>query len=196
MAALTTTGLPEAVYDARAGELSGGQRQRVALARATVVPPEVLLCDEPTSALDVSLAATVLNLVQQLRRDLGMAVLFVTHDLSVARVVADRIAVLYLGRIVEIGDAEELIRAPKHPYTKALLAAVPDFGVPAPEIRGEPASPLSPPSGCEYHTRCPLAIESCTDRDLVVPLEKLRIGAEGLADADSRRVACVRQREL
>jgi peptide/nickel transport system ATP-binding protein len=196
MAALTTTGLPEAVYDARAGELSGGQRQRVALARATVVPPEVLLCDEPTSALDVSLAATVLNLVQQLRRDLGMAVVFVTHDLSVARVVADRIAVLYLGRIVEIGDAEELIRAPKHPYTKALLAAVPDFGVPAPEIRGEPASPLTPPTGCEYHTRCPLAIQSCTDRQLVVPLEKLRIGAEGLADADSRRVACVRQREL
>jgi peptide/nickel transport system ATP-binding protein len=196
MAALTTTGLPEAVYDARAGELSGGQRQRVALARATVVPPEVLLCDEPTSALDVSLAATVLNLVQQLRRDLGMAVVFVTHDLSVARVVADRIAVLYLGRIVEIGDAVELIRAPKHPYTKALLAAVPDFGVPAPEIRGEPASPLTPPTGCEYHTRCPLVIDSCTDRELVVPLEKLRIGAEGLVDADSRRVACVRQREL
>ena len=136
LAALVKVGLPETVADARAGELSGGQRQRVALARATVVPPKVLLCDEPTSALDVSLAATVLNLIQQLRRELGMAVVFVTHDLSVARVIADRIAVMYLGRIVEIGEAEAIIRHPKHPYTKALLAAVPDFGVDPPALQG------------------------------------------------------------
>src|SRR4029079_2774996 len=110
-------------------ELSGGQRQRVALARATVVPPEVLLCDEPTSALDVSLAGTVLNLLGRLRRELGMAILFVTHDLSAARVVADRIAVMSLGRIVEIGPAEEVAVHPTHPYTKALLAAVPGVGV-------------------------------------------------------------------
>jgi peptide/nickel transport system ATP-binding protein len=194
--ALRTTGLPESVYDARGTELSGGQRQRVALARATVVPPEVLLCDEPTSALDVSLAATVLNLIQELRRRLGMAVVFVTHDLSVARVVADRIAVMYLGRIVEIGDAEEVIRSPKHPYTKALLAAVPDFGVAPPALKGEPASPLSPPSGCEYHPRCPLAIDTCADPHLVVPLERLRVGRELLMDADSRRVACIRQKEI
>ncbi|MGY1604743.1 dipeptide ABC transporter ATP-binding protein [Geodermatophilus sp. SYSU D00815] len=196
LAALRRTGLPEAVYDARGSELSGGQRQRVALARATVVPPEVLLCDEPTSALDVSLAATVLNLVQELRRDLGMAVVFVTHDLSVARVVSDRIAVMYLGRIVEIGDSDEVIRSPKHPYTKALLAAVPDFGVEPPALKGEPASPLSPPAGCEYHPRCPFAIDTCADPQLFVPLERLRTGTELLMDADSRRVACIRQKEI
>ena len=196
LAALHKVGLPEAVHGARAGELSGGQRQRVALARATVVPPQVLLCDEPTSALDVSLAATVLNLVQQLRRELGMAVVFVTHDLSVARVIADRIAVMYLGRIVETGDAEELIRAPKHPYTKALLAAVPDVGVVPPALKGEPASPLSPPTGCAFHPRCPLAVEACEQPSLDLRLERLRIGAALLLDADSRRVACLRPQEL
>ena len=195
-AALERVGLPAAVYDARASELSGGQRQRVALARAVVVPPDVLLCDEPTSALDVSLAATVLNLVQSLRHELGMAVLFVTHDLSVARVVADRIAVMYLGRLVELGDAVELIRAPKHPYTKALLAAVPDFGVAPPQLKGEPASPLSPPTGCAFHPRCPLATPDCADPGLDVPLERLRHGAELLADGDERRVACIRPKEL
>jgi peptide/nickel transport system ATP-binding protein len=195
LAALDRVGLPAAVYDAKAGELSGGQRQRVALARAVVVPPDVLLCDEPTSALDVSLAATVLNLVRALRHDLGMAVLFVTHDLSVARIVADRIAVMYLGRIVEIGAAEELISAPKHPYTKALLAAVPDFGVTPAPLDGEPASPLSPPSGCAFHPRCPLAEPDCADPGLDVPLAG-RHGDETLADAAERRVACIRPREL
>ncbi|MCW2598823.1 MAG: oligopeptide/dipeptide transporter, ATPase subunit [Frankiales bacterium] len=196
LAALQKVGLPPTVHSARASELSGGQRQRVALARATVVPPQVLLCDEPTSALDVSLAATVLNLVQQLRRELGMAVVFVTHDLSVARVVADRIAVMYLGRIVEIGEAEELIRAPKHPYTKALLAAVPDMGVVPPALKGEPASPLSPPSGCAFHPRCPLAVPACAQTELDVRLERLRFGAELLRDAGIRRVACIRPKEL
>jgi len=195
LAALRAVGLPEVVAGARAAELSGGQRQRVALARATVVPPTLLLCDEPTSALDVSLAATVLNLVQQLRRDLGMAVVFVTHDLSVARVIADRIAVMYLGRIVEIGDAEEVVRSPKHPYTKALLSAVPDFGVPPPALAGEPASPLSPPSGCVFHPRCPLALESCASAELEVPLERLRTGSLP-RDADQRLVACIRPQEL
>ena len=126
--ALTHVGLPVHVANAKAAELSGGQRQRVALARATVVPPEVLLCDEPTSALDVSLAAVVLNLIARLRAELGMAVLFVTHDLAVARVVADRIAVMYLGRLVEIGPAEDVVASPQHPYTKALVGAVPDVG--------------------------------------------------------------------
>jgi peptide/nickel transport system ATP-binding protein len=194
--ALRRTGLPDAVYDAKGSELSGGQRQRVALARATVVPPEVLLCDEPTSALDVSLAATVLNLIQELRRSLNMAVVFVTHDLSVARVVSDRIAVMYLGRIVEVGEADEVIRQPKHPYTKSLLAAVPDFGVAPPALKGDPASPLNPPPGCEYHPRCPFAVDQCADPQMVVPLERLRFGTELLLDADSRRVACIRQKEI
>jgi peptide/nickel transport system ATP-binding protein len=196
LAALAKVGLPETVAGARAGELSGGQRQRVALARATVVPPRVLLCDEPTSALDVSLAATVLNLIQQLRRELGMAVVFVTHDLSVARVIADRIAVMYLGRIVEIGEAEALIRAPKHPYTKALLAAVPDFGVDPPALKGEPASPLSPPSGCAFHPRCPIANDDCAQPTLDVKLERLPVAESDLPDCDIRRVACIRAGEL
>jgi peptide/nickel transport system ATP-binding protein len=179
-AALRQVGLPPEVAESKPLQLSGGQRQRAALARATVVPPDVLLCDEPTSALDVSLAATVLNLIGQLRRDLGVAIIFVTHDLAAARVVADRIAVMYLGRIVELGDAEDICRAPAHPYTQALLAAVPDLARRKVRLQGEPASPLDPPSGCEFHPRCPVAIESCaTD-----PAPLLPFGDQG------RLVAC------
>ncbi|MCW2643089.1 MAG: gsiA 2 [Dactylosporangium sp.] len=166
-AALAQVGLPAEVAGARAGQLSGGQRQRVALARATVIPPQVLLCDEPTSALDVSLAASVINLIARLRKDLGMAVVFVTHDLAVARIVADRIAVMYLGRIVEVGTADEVVRAPRHPYTRALMGAVPDFGVEPVTLPGEPASPLAPPPGCAFHPRCPIAMPICADPDLV-----------------------------
>jgi peptide/nickel transport system ATP-binding protein len=191
LAALDAVGLPARLADVRAAELSGGQRQRVALARATVVPPEVLLCDEPTSALDVSLAASVLNLIRELRARLGMAVLFVTHDLSVARIVADRIAVMYLGRIVEVGPAEELIAAPRHPYTQALVGAVPGFGVRPPDVRGEPASPLAPPPGCDFHPRCPLAVDACAQPELDVPLElpPPRAGLDG--GHASHRVACI-----
>jgi peptide/nickel transport system ATP-binding protein len=162
---LTHVGLPVHVANAKAAQLSGGQRQRVALARATVVPPEVLLCDEPTSALDVSLAAVVLNLIARLRAELGMAVLFVTHDLAVARVVADRIAVMYLGRLVEIGPAEDVVANPRHPYTKALVGAVPELGVAPAALPGEPASPLSLPHGCSFHPRCPVAETVCEDPD-------------------------------
>jgi peptide/nickel transport system ATP-binding protein len=169
-AALAQVGLPAEVAGARAGQLSGGQRQRVALARATVIPPRVLLCDEPTSALDVSLAASVLNLIARLRKELGMAVVFVTHDLAVARIVADRIAVMYLGRIVEVGTADEVVGAPRHPYTRALIGAVPDFGVEPVTLPGEPASPLAPPPGCAFHPRCPIAMPICADPDLVPPL--------------------------
>jgi peptide/nickel transport system ATP-binding protein len=183
--ALAHVGLPAEVASARAGQLSGGQRQRVALARATVIPPEVLLCDEPTSALDVSLAAGVLNLIGRLRRELGMAVLFVTHDLSVARVVADRIAVMYLGRVVELGEAAQVVARPRHPYTKALISAVPELGAPLSAAPGEPASPLSPPPGCAFHPRCPIAEPACADPDLIPRLARV----PGTAD---RTVACIR----
>jgi peptide/nickel transport system ATP-binding protein len=159
--ALQLVGLPPEVTSVRPYQLSGGQRQRVALARATVVPPEVLLCDEPTSALDVSLAGVILNLIGRLRRELGMAVLFVTHDLAAARMVADRIAVMYLGRIVEVGSAEDVCRHPVHPYTAALLTAVPGTGAERPRLTGEPASPINPPTGCEFHPRCPDARPEC-----------------------------------
>jgi peptide/nickel transport system ATP-binding protein len=168
---LERVGLPADIAKSRAGQLSGGQRQRVSLARATVVPPAVLLCDEPTSALDVSLAASVLNLIGDLRRTLDMSVVFVTHDLSVARVVADRIAVMYLGRIVELGPAEQVIGNPAHPYTEALVDSIPDLGRESRILAGEPASPLSPPTGCAFHPRCPIAIDTCSGDELDVRLE-------------------------
>jgi peptide/nickel transport system ATP-binding protein len=165
-AALHQVGLPPDVASVKASMLSGGQRQRVAFARAIIVPPRLLLCDEPTSALDASLAASVLNLLQELRRELGMAVMFVTHDLAVARFIADRIAVMYLGQIVELAPTEDLINSPKHPYTKALLAAVPSPGKDPVRLPGEPASPLAVPSGCAFHPRCTERVDQC---DSVVP---------------------------
>jgi peptide/nickel transport system ATP-binding protein len=189
VATLDLIGLPETLLDARPAELSGGQRQRVALARATIVPPRVLLCDEPTSALDVSLAATVLRLISDLRRELGMTVLFVTHDLGVARFIADRIAVMYLGRLVEVGPADAVIRNPKHPYTQALVAAVPGAGRPLPEPSGEPASPLTPPAGCAFHPRCPVARPECPSTLSGIQLVRADQGhATGTARHD---VACV-----
>ncbi len=180
---LQRVGLPLDIAKSRAGQLSGGQRQRVSLARATVVPPSVLLCDEPTSALDVSLAASVLNLIGDLRRTLDMSVVFVTHDLSVARVVADRIAVMYLGRIVEIGPADDVINNPVHPYTRALVDAIPDLGRESRVLPGEPASPLSPPTGCAFHPRCPVSVDTCSESQLDVRLE----GAPG----NPHQVACI-----
>jgi len=183
---LERVGLPLDIAKARAGQLSGGQRQRVSLARATVVPPSVLLCDEPTSALDVSLAASVLNLIGDLRRTLDMSVVFVTHDLSVARVVADRIAVMYLGRIVEIGPADDVINDPVHPYTRALVDSIPNLGRESRVLPGEPASPLSPPTGCSFHPRCPIAIDTCSDGQLDVRLE----GAPG----SPHQIACIERK--
>lgn len=185
---LERVGLPAEVAKARSGELSGGQRQRVSLARATVVPPSVLLCDEPTSALDVSLAASVLNLIGDLRRSLDMSVVFVTHDLSVARVVADRIAVMYLGRIVEIGPADRVIGDPAHPYTRALVDAIPDLGRESHVLPGEPASPLSPPDGCAFHPRCPISVPACGGSELDVRLE----GTPG----NPHHVACIERRAV
>ncbi|MGJ6125346.1 ABC transporter ATP-binding protein [Mycolicibacterium sp. Y3] len=185
---LERVGLPAEVATSRAGQLSGGQRQRVSLARATVVPPPVLLCDEPTSALDVSLAASVLNLIGDLRRKLDMSVVFVTHDLSVARVVADRIAVMYLGRIVEIGPAEQVIGDPAHPYTRALVDSIPDLGRESRVLAGEPASPLSPPTGCAFHPRCPISVDACNGDELDVRLE----GFPG----DPHQVACIERKAV
>ena len=183
---LERVGLPADVAKSRAGQLSGGQRQRVSLARATVVPPSLLLCDEPTSALDVSLAASVLNLISDLRRSLDMSVVFVTHDLSVARVVADRIAVMYLGRIVEVGPAEQVIGQPAHPYTQALVDSIPDLGREFRVLPGEPASPLAPPDGCAFHPRCPIAVDTCGGAELDVRLEGL--------PGNPHQVACIERR--
>jgi peptide/nickel transport system ATP-binding protein len=168
LAALESVGLSAEVAGAKPRQLSGGQRQRVALARAIAVTPPLLLCDEPTSALDVSLAATILNLIGDLRRRLSMAVLFVTHDLAVARMIADRVAVMYLGRVVEVGPAQQVTRSPLHPYTAALLAAVPEPGARLASPGGEPASLVDPPKGCAFASRCPRATAGCLENDPLI----------------------------
>jgi oligopeptide/dipeptide ABC transporter ATP-binding protein len=146
-------------------QFSGGQRQRIGIARATVLRPDFIVCDEPVSALDVSIQAQILELLATLRRDFGLTYLFISHDIAVVAHLSDRIAVMYLGRIVEIAPARTLIGAPRHPYTKALLSAVPQVHAAgrASRIRlaGEPPSPLAPPPGCRFHPRCPHAEPRC-----------------------------------
>ena len=146
-------------------EFSGGQRQRIGIARALAVQPDLIVADEPVSALDVSVQAQVLNLLQDLRRRFGMAMLFISHDLDVIELMCDRIVVLYLGRVMESGPADEVCRRPRHPYTQALLAASPKPDPDAARVRkllqGDIPSPLAPPSGCVFRTRCPLAGDDC-----------------------------------
>ena len=190
---ISRVGMPPQVLQRFPHEFSGGQRQRIGIARAIALNPKLVICDEPVSALDVSIQSQILNLLMELQKDLALTYLFIAHDLAVVKHVSDRIAVMYLGRIVEYADAEEIYKQPLHPYTHALISAIP---VPDPmaqrerkPLSGDVPSPRTPPSGCRFHTRCPLVVEKCrTVEPLLEPFDR-----DGGA---SHVVACHRAGEM
>jgi peptide/nickel transport system ATP-binding protein len=177
-ALMDTVRLPRDALDRLPHEFSGGQRQRICIARALAAEPDLIVCDEAVSALDVSVKAQIVNLLQDLQREFGLALLFISHDLAIVEHMTHRVAVMYLGKIVELTDKTSLFTSPLHPYTEALLAAVP---IPEPKAKkkriilaGDVPSPITPPPGCRFHTRCPYAEEVC--RRLEPPIQEVRPG--------------------
>ncbi len=189
-ALLETVGLSSRFIHKYPHEFSGGQRQRIAIARALALEPKLIIADEPVSALDVSIQAQILNLLAELTRKMGLSLVFIAHDLSVVKHISDRIAVMYLGKVVELGTALEIIDTPKHPYTRALVSAIPR---PDPDseknrhrimLPGDPPSPLDPPPGCTFHTRCPHVKDSC------------KLSVPTLSVYQKRFIACSRINEI